>query len=93
AAIATISAAGRFGDREVFTVAVHAALGGEGTISAVAFKSRLVAAMHAGQLDLARADLVAAMDPALVAASEVDLGRGVSYHVVVVLADAVLACR
>jgi len=78
-----LPAVGRFGDRKVFTAAVHAALGGEDTISTDAFNSRLVAAMRAGQLELARADLVAAMDPDLVAASEVDLGSGVTYHVVV----------
>jgi hypothetical protein len=39
--------------------------------------------MQAGKLELARSDLVAAMDPEVVAASEIDLGGGVTYHFVV----------
>ena len=46
------------------------------------FKARLVAAHRAGELTLARADLVAAMDPALVAASEI-AADGASFHFLV----------
>ena len=46
------------------------------------FKADLVAAHRAGELALARADLVAAMDPALVAASEIAVD-GASFHFVV----------
>jgi hypothetical protein len=45
-------------------------------------KARLVAAHRAGELVLARADLVAAMDPALVAASEITTD-GASFHFIV----------
>jgi hypothetical protein len=61
----------RFGTRKVFLAAVHAALGGEGAIHLEAFKQRMVSASRAGLLVLARADLVAAMPQAVVAASAV----------------------
>jgi hypothetical protein len=46
------------------------------------FKARLVAAHRAGELSLARADLVAAMDPELVAVSEI-ISDGASFHFLV----------
>ena len=64
----------RYGTRKVFLAAVHAALGGEGAIGLEAFKQRMVAAHRAGLVVLARADLVAAMPRAAVAASEVSDG-------------------
>ena len=64
----------RYGTRKVFLAAVHAALGGEGAIHLEVFKRRMVAAHRAGLLVLARADLVAAMPRAAVAASAVSDG-------------------
>jgi hypothetical protein len=64
----------RYGTRKVFLAVVHAALGGEGAINLEAFKRRMVSAHRAGLLVLARADLVAAMPRATVAASEVSDG-------------------
>jgi hypothetical protein len=46
------------------------------------FKTRLLAAHRSGELVLARADLVAAMDPAVVAASET-VADGASFHFIV----------
>lgn len=71
----------RYGTRKVFLAAVHAALGGEGAIDLEAFKQRMVSAHRAGLLVLARADLVAAMPGAAVAASEVHAG-GAEFHFV-----------
>jgi hypothetical protein len=72
----------RYGARKVFLAAVHAALGGEGAIIHVeAFKRRMVSAHRAGLVVLARADLVAAMPGAAVAASEVSDG-GAEFHFV-----------
>lgn len=62
----------RFGDRKVFicTVAEAMTLGGDFRGSLETFKKRLLEARRAGLLTLARADLVSAMDPELVAWSE-----------------------
>ena len=76
---------GWFGDRKVFVSAVWHELRGEPRWSALTlddFKARLVAAHRAGELVLARADLVAAMDPELVAASEIT-ADGASFHFIV----------
>jgi hypothetical protein len=76
---------GRFGDRKVFVSAVWDQLRRDPPWDALAlddFKARLVAAHRAGELTLARADLVAAMDPALVAASEI-AADGASFHFLV----------
>ncbi len=76
---------GRFGERKVFVSAVWnegrargrwAEMGGE------QFKAWLFAAHAAGELTLARADLVAAMDPGRVAASEIVV-NGATFHFVV----------
>lgn len=71
----------RYGTRKVFLAVVHAALGGENAINLEAFKRRMVSAHRAGLLVLARADLVAAMPQATVAASEVSDG-GAEFHFV-----------
>ena len=61
-------AAARFGDNKVFISHVAAAF----RMSVAEFKARLVEAQIAGLVNLSRADLVEAMDPAMVAASRVD---------------------
>jgi hypothetical protein len=76
---------GRFGDRKVFVSAVWHELRRDPRWSGLAlagFKGRLLEAFRAHQLVLARADLVAAMDPALVAASEI-AADGASFHFIV----------
>ncbi|MEO7731801.1 MAG: hypothetical protein ABIY55_12565, partial [Kofleriaceae bacterium] len=76
---------GRFGERKVFVSAVWDELRHQARWAELAledFKARLFAAHCAGELALARADLVAAMDPALVAASEISVS-GASFHFVV----------
>ena len=71
----------RYGTCKVFLAAAHAALRGEGAVNLEAFKRRMVAAHRAGLLVLARADLVAAMPRATVAASEVS-EDGAEFHFV-----------
>jgi hypothetical protein len=76
---------GWFGDRKVFVSAVWDQLRRDprwAERGLAGFKADLVAAHRAGELTLARADLVAAMDPALVAASEIAVD-GASFHFVV----------
>jgi hypothetical protein len=76
---------GWFGDRKVFVSPVWQQLRRDPRWAAVTlddFKARLVAAHRAGELTLARADLVAAMDPELVAASEIT-ADGASFHFIV----------
>jgi len=76
---------GRFGDRKVFVSAVWDELRKAPPWSELTLpdlKTRLVAAHRAGELELARADLVAAMDPELVAASEI-IVDGASFHFLV----------
>ncbi|HEY6175218.1 MAG TPA: hypothetical protein VIX73_12260, partial [Kofleriaceae bacterium] len=76
---------GRFGDRKVFVSAVWDVLHRDprwADLALAEFKTRLVAAHRAGELALARADLVAAMDPGLVAASEI-AADGASFHFIV----------
>jgi hypothetical protein len=76
---------GWFGDRKVFVSAVWDQLRRDpcwAGLGLAGFKADLVAAHRAGRLTLARADLVAAMDPALVAASEIAVD-GASFHFVV----------
>jgi hypothetical protein len=60
---------GRFGDNKVFISHVHRSLGVPG-LDLEAFKKRLVEAQRAGLVDLSRADLVEAMSPEDVRASE-----------------------
>lgn len=76
---------GVFGGRKVFISAVWDELRRSGrwsTLSIPDFKRRLLDAQRAGSLELARADLVAAMDPRLVADSET-LADGASFHFIV----------
>jgi len=76
---------GRFGDRKVFVSAVWGELRRDprwADLALAGFKGRLLAAYRARELVLARADLVAAMDPALVAASEI-AADGASFHFIV----------
>jgi hypothetical protein len=76
---------GVFGDRKVFIASVWRGLRtrpGWNALSLDDFKLELVRAHRRGELVLARADLVAAMDPALVAASEIRT-EGASFHFVV----------
>jgi hypothetical protein len=76
---------GVFGDRKVFISSVWDDLRRRPSWSALTladFKDRLVTAHRAGDLVLARADLVAAMNPDLVAASET-VTDGASFHFIV----------
>lgn len=76
---------GTIGDRKVFVSAVWHELRRDPPWSALTlddFKARLVAAHRAGELVLARADFVAAMDPELVAASEITTDSA-SFHFIV----------
>lgn len=68
-----VEGSGRFGSRKVFISAAWRTLqaGTGGALDLDRFKHRLVEANRAGLLRLHRADLVAAMDPAEVRASEV----------------------
>lgn len=76
---------GLFGERKVFIAAVWDALRrrpGYATLTLDDFKARLLHAQRAGELVLARADLVAAMDTDLVTASET-AADGATFHFVV----------
>lgn len=84
-AIADAAREGVFGDRKVFISAVWDALRAMpawASLELDELKARLVAAHRSRELVLARADLVAAMDPALVAASEA-ITDGATFHFVV----------
>src|SRR5688572_19413931 len=72
----------RFGDRKAFISSVYDRLApwAQGT-GLAEFKARLVHCQMIGLVNLARADLVGAMDPRLVAASEIE-DRGASFHFV-----------
>jgi len=75
---------GRFGDRKVFIAAIWRALEEDDRMEGVdepTFKRALLAAQRGGDLVLARADLVAAMDPEEVMASEIE-DRGATFHFV-----------
>lgn len=83
--VARTATHGVFGDRKVFISSVWDELRRQPTWSALTldeFKARLVTAHRAGDLVLARADLVAAMNPELVAASETTTD-GASFHFIV----------
>lgn len=76
---------GVFGDRKVFISRVWDALRATPAWAQLAldeFKARLVSAHHHRELELARADFVAAMDPALIAASETATD-GTTFHFIV----------
>jgi len=83
--VARIASDGVFGERKVFIAAAWHDLRrrpGYAALTLDDFKARLVRAHHAGELMLARADLVAAMNPDLVAASET-AADGATFHFVV----------
>jgi hypothetical protein len=83
--LARAATTGVFGDRKVFIASVWDELKRQpayATLTLDAFKQQLVRAHRDGELVLARADLVAAMDPALVAASETTTD-GASFHFIV----------
>ena len=81
-----VPAAGRFGDRKVFVCALFAALQTESLTCEGCdlddLKAFLVRANRAGLLALARADLVGAMDQAMVRASQIQ-HRGAEFHFVI----------
>jgi len=80
--LAASTTRGGFGDRKVFISSLWDELRRDrhwASLSLADFKTGLVAAQRAGTLELARADLVAAMDPELLAASEIRDG-GASFH-------------
>jgi hypothetical protein len=75
---------GRFGDNKVFISHVWRRLQEDSGMSALsldAFKQRLAEANQARLLDLARADLVEAMDPEDVRSSELSY-HGATFHFV-----------
>lgn len=83
--VASRAQRGVFGERKVFISSVWDALRETPAWSQLALddlKQQLVAAHRARELELARADLVGAMDPALVAASETHTD-GATFHFVV----------
>ena len=73
---ALVGTAACFGNRKVFLSALLGPVAGQDM-------SEIEVLMKSGALNFARADLVAAMDPALVAASEWKL-NGTTYHFLVV---------
>lgn len=83
--VARAATSGVFGDRKVFIASVWEGMRRRPAYAGLAleaFKGQLLRAHRDGELVLARADLVAAMDPGLVAASETT-ADGASFHFVV----------
>jgi hypothetical protein len=86
AALRDIQDAGRFGDRKVFIAALWAAVGRQIGMSLPEFKRWLLEQHRQQHLDLARADLVAAMPQDLVQRSEMQTEgprSGATYHFVI----------
>lgn len=81
-AVAAVKGPGRFGDRKVFVSALWQRVGRKLGMSLDEFKRWLFSQHRAGALQLARADLVSAMDPTLVASSEIRV-PGAEFHFVV----------
>ncbi|HWO23954.1 MAG TPA: hypothetical protein VNO30_34665 [Kofleriaceae bacterium] len=84
-AAANAARTGRFGGRKVFISAVWETLRATpvwASLELDELKAQLVTAHRRGEIVLARADLVAAMDPALVAASETQ-ADGATFHFIV----------
>ena len=79
-AAARASTTGRFGDHKVFISHVHRSLG-DASLDLEGFKARLVDAQRAASSSSARADLVEAMAPADVEASETRY-LGATFHFV-----------
>jgi hypothetical protein len=84
AVIPRVGVDGRFGDEKIFVSAIWRGVERDrrlGSYSLDRFKKWLLNANRRGQLALARADLVSAMDPKLVAESEIE-DRGATFHFV-----------
>jgi len=84
-AVARTMRDGVFGDRKVYISSVWDQLRREPAWSAISlddFKTRLLSAHRAGDLVLARADLVAAMNPSMLARSET-IADGATFHFIV----------
>lgn len=81
-AVKQVKGPGRFGDRKVFVSALWRRVGRKLGLSLDEFKRWLASQHRAGKLQLARADLVAAMDPEVVASSQMH-DRGAEFHFVV----------
>jgi hypothetical protein len=81
-AVAAVKGPGRFGDRKVFVSALWRRVGRKLGMSLDEFKQWLFAQHRERALQLARADFVAAMDPKLVASSEIRV-PGAEFHFVV----------
>jgi hypothetical protein len=78
---------GRFGPTKVFISSAYHLSQQEAAFPRMTlreFKDRLVEANRQGLLRLSRADLVQAMDPALVGESEADLRDGVTFHFILI---------
>lgn len=73
---------GRFGERKVFIAHLSQRLAPSFNLDEAAFKAKLVESHRAGLLTLSRADLVGAMPPEAVAASETSY-QGATFHFVV----------
>lgn len=83
-ALRGIRGRGRFGDRKVFVSELHERVEPELGMTLSEFKHWLLRQHFARKLVLARADLVAAMDPDLVRESEIDHNnRAATFHFVV----------
>ncbi len=75
-----VPASGRYGENKVFiSEAFKAARSSQPSLSMSEFKDRLVQANREGLVRLSRADLISAMDPKLVSASETD-AKGATFH-------------
>ena len=81
-ALKNVRGQGRFGDRKVFVSALWRRVRRKLGMSLDEFKQWLFSQHRAGWVQLARADLVAAMDPKLVASSEIRV-PGAEFHFVV----------
>lgn len=81
AVLPTLTADAKFGDRKFFLCAVADALGTTPAAISAGLMWEMRAAGVTSQVVLARADLVAAMNPDLVSASEVHLD-GATFHFV-----------
>jgi hypothetical protein len=84
-AVARTMRDGVFGDRKVYISSVWDQLRRAPAWSAISlddFKTRLLSAHRAGDLVLSRADLVAAMNPSMLAASET-IADGATFHFIV----------
>lgn len=80
-AVPSIRGPGRFSERKVFISSLWHEIRGEIGMTLPAFKRWLVQQHRTGRLVLARADLVAAMDPDLVRESEIEVSDGGRYVV------------